>query len=151
MIYDRTQIDITKAKKIRDEYVKKFSELTTEQIEQLERGCLTHNTLNRIENKQIELKALFSNLCYFVKNIKTKTWEISDVFYKSDFERILNNLNLLVNAFFVYSNTPNIPNSNLTKYSTINDIEKILVDLEKMINELKDYYRECGNFECGED
>lgn len=151
MIYDRTKNDVEEAKKIRDEYVKKFKNLTEKQINQLERGFLTHNTLNRIENKQSEIETILDSYCYFAGGIINKTWEIGDIFLQSDFERLLNNLKMLVNAFFVYANTPIVPSSRYIRYSTINDIEKILVDLEDMTKEIKTYYRECGNFECGGD
>ena len=38
MIYDRTEYDVSQAKKIRDEKVKTFQELTEEEIRILERG-----------------------------------------------------------------------------------------------------------------
>ena len=33
---------------------------------------------------------------------------------------------------------------------TLNDVEKILYDLDVMINNVKSHYRECGTFESGE-
>lgn len=149
LIYDRTAEDISEAKKIRDGYIKKFVSLSSEQIQQLERGFLTVNTLNRIESKQSELKILFDENYYFADKPETKQWEIGNVFLQSDFDRILNNLKLLINAFFVYDSTPDVPKDSFTNYTVINDVEKILYDLECITAELEAYYRECGNYECG--
>lgn len=151
MIFDRTQNDVNAAIHIREEKVQKFQELSEEEIQTLEKGTLTINSLNRIEEKQEELKNLFEENFYFVEDIKNKSWGYSDFFLQEDFDRILSNLEKLVKAYFVYANTPKIPDSNYRKYQTINDVEKILYDLEVMIIDVKSNYRECGTFECGEE
>lgn len=149
MIYNRTSLDITAAKEIRANKVQKFLQLTDEEIETLERGMLTINTLNRIESKQEELKEMFAEMGYLNIKIEVKQWTNDEMFYDADFERIINNTNSLKEAFFTYRDTPLTP---APKYyfTNINDLEKILFDLEKMVNDVKNHYRECGNFECGE-
>ena len=62
MIFDRTQNDVDAAISLRNKKVKGFESLTSEEINTLERGTITINTLNRIENKQMELANLFSQL-----------------------------------------------------------------------------------------
>lgn len=151
MIFDRTQTDIDKAVKIRAEKVQTFQELTPEDIEILEKGTLTINTLNRIEEKQEELKNLFEEDFYFVDKIEHKYWSYTDFFIQEDFDRILFNLEMLKKAYFVYTHTPKTPDNNYRKYQTINDVEKILYDLDIMISDVKSHYRECGSFECGEE
>lgn len=150
MIYDRTSEDVKSARKIISEKVKRFVELTDDEVETLERGTITIKTLNRIEDKQSELKNLFNNVGYWNTNILNKTWTFNDIFDASDFKRILNNLDVLRTAFYEYTSTPNTPNA-VYDYKVINDIEKILFDLEKMVDDIKSKYRECGTFECGEE
>ena len=150
MIFDRTQNDVDTAIVLINTKVKKFEALTESEIATLEKGTLTINTLNRIEVKQEELKNLFNNIGYWNKPILTKQWEYTDVFKGEEFDRILHNLEVLKKSFFVYKNTPDIPDNNYRKYQTINDVEKILYDLDVMINDVKSHYRECGTFECGE-
>lgn len=149
MIYDRTSEDVRSAQEIISEKVKSFVELTDGEVETLERGTITINTLNRIENKQSELKTLFNNAGYWNTNILNKNWTFNDIFDASDFERILNNLDVLRTAFYEYTSTPNTPNA-VYDYKVINDIEKILFDLEEMVDDMESKYRECGTFECGE-
>lgn len=150
MITDRTQADIDRAQSIRENFVKQFKSLTEEQITTLERGMLTVNTLNRIEGKQTELKDLLNAIGYWATDITNKTdWQIGDEVHDEDYKRIVSNENALRAAFLIHKTTPDTPNTFL-HYGDTNSIEQILVDLQSMIDDVKDNWRECGNFECGE-
>lgn len=150
MIFDRTQNDVDTAMLIRNTKVKKFEALTESDINYLERGTITINTLNRIENKQEELKNLFNDMGYWNTTITNKTWGENDIFNADEFQRILDNTNVLRQAFFVYKATPNTPPISYY-WQDINALEKILYDLDVMINDVKSNYRECGTFYCGEE
>lgn len=150
MIFNRTQNDVDTAILLRNTKVKKFEALTESEIVTLEKGTMTYNTLNRIENKQDELKNLFNDMGYWNTSILNKVWGENDIFNVKEFQRILDNTNVLRNAFFVYKNTPNTPPISY-HYNDINDLEKILYDLDVMINDVKSHYRICGTFECGEE
>lgn len=150
MIFDRTQYDIDTAIALRNK-LGSGGELTDSEIAQIERGTLTINTLNRIEEKQSELKNLFEADAYFVGDITNRVWTYTDYFLQSDFDRILDNLDKLRKAYFVYKSTPNVSNKNFTQYKTINEVEHILNDLDLMISDVKSHYRECGDVICGEE
>ena len=64
MIYNRTATDVSLAKRLRAEKVQKFIELTDDEVQTLERGTITINTLNRIEDKQAEIKAMLDDMGY---------------------------------------------------------------------------------------
>ena len=149
MIFDRTQNDVDTAILLRDTKVKKFETLTESEIATLEKGMLTINTLNRIETKQEELKNLFNDMGYWNTPITNKTWGDNDIFNADEFQRIIDNTNVLRKAFFVYKATPNTPPISYY-WDDINSLEKILYDLDVMINDVKSLYRECGAFESGE-
>lgn len=149
MIFNRTLQDVNSAREIRLK-VKKFEDLTSTETATIEKGSLTHNTLNRIENKQKSLKSLINGIGYYNINIQNKTWKLGDKFYDTDIQRIVNNENNLRQAFITYASTPNTPISFLY-FEDTNAIEKILNDLDIMINDIKSNYRECGAFECGGD
>ncbi len=150
MITNRTQTDVNEAVRIRDVKVKTFQELTASEIETLERGTMTINTLNRIEDKQAELKALFNEMGYWNTSTTNKSWDATQIFDASEFQRIIDNTNILRNAFFVKSNTPKTPPVSY-HFGDINSLEQILYDLDVMINDVKSLYKECGAFESGED
>ena len=149
MIFDRNQNDVDTAMLLRDTKVKNFETLTESEIATLEKGMLTINTLNRIENKQEELKNLFNDMGYLNTPITNKTWGENDIFNADEFQRILDNTNVLMRAFFVYKDTPNTPPISYY-WQDINALEKILYDLDVMISNVKADYRYCGEFECGE-
>lgn len=149
MIFNRTQNDVDTAILLRREKVQAFQELTEHEIATLEKGTLTINTLNRIESKQDELKNLFNDMGYWNTPITNKVWGENDIFNVVDFQRIIDNTNVLRNAFFVYMDTPKTPNVSYY-WQDINALEKILYDLDVMINDVKSHYRECGTFESGE-
>ena len=149
MIFDRTQNDVDTAIRLRKEKVQNFQELTENEIATLEKGTLTINTINRIETKQDELKNLFNEMGYWNTTTINKMWGENDIFNVDEFQRILDNTNVLRNAFFVYMDTPNTPPISY-HWQDINALEKILYDLDVMINDVKSHYRECGTFYCGE-
>ncbi len=147
MIFDRTQTDVNTAKTLIETKVKKFITLTDAEATTLERGTLTINTLNRIESKLAELQTLLNSMGYFTEEFTSSTWTYSDYFHQSDFDKMLNSLNKLKNAFFV--SVTDVPNDNYRQYQTINSVEKILYDIERLIGVMKNNYRKCGTFECG--
>ncbi len=149
MVYDRTQNDVDEAIRIRAEKLQKFFTLTEEEIEILEKGTITANTLNRIERQQNELKTILNSMGYWNTPIENKFWDYTDIFDESNFKRILENIDVLRRAFFEYSSTPATPPVSYY-YADINSIEKILSDLQEMAEEIKSFYKESGDFECGE-
>lgn len=149
MIFNRSQEDVSKAQALIMEKVQKFIPLTDNEILTLEKGTLTINTLNRIETKQQELKNLLNEIGYWDTDVVNKEWNSTEIFNIAEFQRILENENILRKAFFVYKHTPDTPEA-LYYFQNINDIEQILNDIDVMINNVKSHYKECGNFECGE-
>ena len=130
--------------------VKKFQELTESDISTLEKGTMTIDTLNRIEAKQEELKNLFNNIGYWNTPIINKVWDYTRIFSAYEFQRIVDNINILRTAFFVYKDTPITPPVSY-HFEDINALEKILHDLDVMINDVESHYKECDDFECGEE
>jgi hypothetical protein len=77
-------------------------------------------------------------------------WDFSAIFKQEDFDRILTNEQKLKDAFFIYPDTPNVSSNNYRLFSVINEVEKILADIEKMTDDVKSNYRICGVAVCGE-
>lgn len=159
MIFDRTQNDVDTAIRLRNEKVKfdpvtmqpiNLDELTPAELQTLNKGTFNYTDLNRIENKQNELKNLFNDMGYWNTSITNEVWSENDIFNVDEFQRIIDNTNVLRRAFFVYKDTPNTPPISY-RWQDINSLEKILYDLEFMANNVVNNYRECGNFECGEE
>lgn len=150
MIFDRTLDDVNKAIDIRNSKVKTFQTLSDSEKIYLERGTITINTLNRIEQKQEDLHGIFNDMGYFNMPIVHKTWTLNDMFDENELRRIFDNDRALKSAFFYYAETPDVPVPSYY-YESINALEKILFDLDVMINDIKSRYRFCNTFNCGED
>lgn len=148
MITDRTASSSTVAKSLLLK-AQSGQSLTAEEISAFERGTCTVTMLNRIENAQKELAETLNSMGYSV-SIVNKIWNYSQKLPYMDYLRIIGNLNKLKNAYYVLSTTPRTP-TYIYGWSESNAIEKILVDIESVINDMKSKYRECGTFNCGEE
>lgn len=133
MIFDRNQNDVDTAILLRDTKVKNFEALTEIEIATLEKGTLTINTLNRIESKISELNSLLETLGYVPFDMVVKTWEYTDIFSVDEFNRIIANVGMLRAAIPMMKDTPDTPLAEYY-YSNINDLEKILYDVDFLLN-----------------
>lgn len=149
MIYDRTLTDVKNAIKIREEKIKNLLPLEADEVEILQKGLVTVDTINRIEKKEAELKSLINGIGYYNTNFINKEWNVGDFFKSEDLERIFNNAIILKNAFFTFYNTPKNANARYF-FVEFNNLEKILVDIGFMIPIVKLFYNQCGTFNCGE-
>lgn len=148
MVINRTQTDVDEALRIRREKVQKYLSLTGSEIEVLEKGTITNNTLNRIEEKQKVLKGLLNDMGYLNNSIVNKEWDYSQIFNADDLQRIFDNAEILKNSFFVYASTPPAPKVSY-HFESFNDLEKILQDIDLMISDVKSRYKRCGRLRCG--
>lgn len=149
MITDRTAYDVQNANKIWRNKVLKQIDITDEELITLQRGRISLDTLNRIEDKISEICSLFANIGYYVNIENTKSWSNGDIFYKSDIQRWIDSEDKMLNAFFYKNSTPFTPSAEYT-ITALNRIEQILVDIEDMYNDLISRFYECGTFESGE-
>lgn len=148
MITDRTSADAAEAKKIRLNKVKKEMPLTEAEKATMERGAVTLNTLNRIESKQSELKAVINDMGYWGFEAVNKQWTKDDVFVYDDLKRICENTAILRRAFFSLKTTPPNPYAEYD-YREFNRLEQILVDIEAQSESIKSLYRICGAYVSG--
>lgn len=147
MIYDRTAADVSYADTLRKK-LQAGQSLTEAEKAVFERGACTTAMLNRVESKQSELATALNGYSYMV-SISNKQWTSADIFGYADYVRLLDNLSKLRQAFFVYETTPATP-AYIYGYKEANYIEKILADIESMIDDMKGRFRQCGTFQCGE-
>lgn len=161
MIYDRTILDVSNAKKIISKFqsLADWSSITEAEINTLERGTYTRISLNRVEEKVAELCRSFRDIGYsFIDTETTTDWDNTKYFNKSQHKRFFSNIAYLYNLFPLPSDTPNPPYfsssgeyvyGNIT-YALANDAEKILVDIEKLIDLLKKSWYYSGEIYSGE-
>ena len=123
------------------------------------KAFINYQDLNRIETRMSELTALLNQYLY-VQSITTKTdWEkvtnsnfATNTPTLSHINRLHDNEQKLINAFFVYPTTPTLPVTfEYLDIYRMNNVEKILRDLYMMVLDMVSYFRECDTFYCGED
>lgn len=149
MIYNRTFADINNVKQILKK-IKQFVTLTESEKQTLERGTFTINTMNRIETAQEMICEKLVEWNYLNKPIYNKTnWTESDIFTKSDLERIVNNTIVLRNAFDVIAQTIANPTAKYS-YEDVNAMEQILEELQKMLDIVQKTFQISGTFYSGQ-
>ena len=156
MIYDRTQFDVSQAQIIRKSLQAKLNALdqgfdvvlSSSDIEKLERGTCTVNMINRINNKQREVADLLNSVGFNIQ-ITTENYTTENIFKKTQHDLLINNNKTLRNAISVFDTTPQNP-TYIYRYNNANSIEKILVDLEDLINKMKHAFIHCGTRSSGQ-
>lgn len=160
LVYDRTEEDKNSAATIWSAYQKigNWSGLTDTERAQLERGTLTYNTINRVESAVKTLAAALTAAGYPVeitpvlKGSKTedREWQEGDIVRRAQWATYLNNVQRLRDAYYTLAETGELPApEGKLGYAGANTIEKILADIDQLIDCMKASYRRCGTFRAG--
>lgn len=81
----------------------------------------------------------------------TSEWQIIDDFTLDEANRIINNINVLRSIIALYNDTPSTPETmRFLDYIKANNIEKILFDIDKLVNNMVANFRYSGTFYSGE-
>lgn len=124
-IFDRTSEDVLKVQTYDTIGFKYLDENQKREWMNGLKGTLNCSDLNRIEGNT----EFLANL-YEITGLTFKTnWQMTDIPEKSDFQRIIDNVNTLRARGKVLDSTPKTPSLPLNVHTKINDIEKILYDL----------------------
>lgn len=160
LIYDRTKSDETASAAIRKSYqtLGNWSGLTDTERAQLERGTLTYNTLNRVESAVKLLAAALTSAGYPVEiapvlkgsKAEDREWQEGDIVLWAQWSMYLNNVQRLRDAYYTLAETGELPKpEDKLDYQGANTIEKVLADIDLLIDCMKSSYRRCGTFRAG--
>lgn len=160
LIYDRAESDETASAAIRKSYqtLGNWSGLTDAERAQLERGTLTYNTLNRVESAVKTLAAALTAAGYPVEvapvlkgsKAEDREWQEGDVLYRPQWTTYLDNVQRLRDAYYTLAETGKLPKpEDKLGYVGANTIEKVLADIDLLIDYMKSSYRRCGTFRAG--
>lgn len=138
-IYDRTQSDIDYA----------LSQIKKGNNSLELKGCFNVTDINRIENN-CRYIADRLNVLKYTNTITTKTWDMYGVPNITEVARLINNVVLLIDAYYQSPDAPLLPSTLLT-YEQVNSLEKNLYMIKHLIDEEENEFRFCGTFNCGED
>lgn len=127
-------------------------EITPSPTPSAAKGMYTYKDLNRVETAVQSIASKFSERGYDVSEIVVKTdWYFSDRFTIHDAERYLGNISKLRDLSSVYPNTPKAPKvTDVFNYETANNIERILRDVESLLNNISSSQFYSGDLFAGE-
>lgn len=160
LIYDRTKSDETASAAIRKSYqtLGNWSGLTDTERAQLERGTLTYNTLNRVESAVKTLAAALTAAGYPVEiapvlkgsKSEDREWQEGDIVRRAQWTTYLDNVRRLRDAYYTLAETGQLPKpEDKLGYVGANNIEKVLADIDLLLDGMKSIYRRAGTFTAG--
>lgn len=127
-----------------------YDRTLTDVINKTKKGYYNVSDLNRVEEWCKYLAELLTGYGYPVR-IETKTnWTIADFPYASEMERIRCNVSKIKQAYCTYLLTPAVPDTlNRIDIEKANAIEKVLFDIDELMNKMVAEFRKSGTFNCG--
>lgn len=160
LIYNRTENDKIASAAIRKSYqtLGNWSGLTGAERAQLERGMLTYNTLNRVESAVKTLAAALTSAGYPVEvtpvlkgsKSEDREWQEGDIVRRAQWTTYLENVRRLRAAYYTLAETGELPKpGDKLGYVGANNIEKVLADIDLLLDGMKSIYRRAGTFTAG--
>lgn len=127
-----------------------FDRIQADLVNKTEKGYHNYTDVNRIEKWCGYIANLLTSYGYPV-HIATKTnWVMIDERKASEMERIRSNVSKIKQAYYSYLSTPLVPTTlNRIDIEKANAIEKVLFDIDELMNKMVAEFRKSGTFNCG--
>lgn len=138
LIFDRTASDV--------EYAR-----NNPSAEEWLKGCYNYIDLNRVEGWCKYLSDLLNSYGYDNLINEKTDWNVKDIQTPEQMKRYLNNVKILMETFVLKNDTPQLPESiDKLTFQKANDIEKILFDINELIENMEAMFRYSDTFYSGE-
>ena len=146
LVYDRTAQDVETARTQRGAALTPL------------KGCYNITDLNRVESAVKTLAVALTAAGYPVdvtpvlKGSKSedREWQEGDVLYRPQWTTYLSNVQRLRDAYYTLAETGQLPApEDKLGYVGANNIEKVLADIDLLIDCMEASYRRCGTFRAG--
>lgn len=129
-----------------------YDRTTRDLYDETDKAYYNATDLNRVESATEYISKLLKLYSYFYGELEyKKDWLISDFPTEEEMNRYLSNIQKLIDSFYLKADSPNLPENmnNLDIYKA-NNIEKILFDLNKLIENMISQFYYCGEIHSGE-
>ncbi len=123
-----------------------FDRTTKDLYDMTDKAYYNATDLNRVESSTEYISKLLKLYSYFHEDLELKKdWLMTDLPTESQMKRYLLNIKSLIDAFYLFPDSPTLPETmdNLDIYKA-NDIEKILNDLNTLIENMISQFYYCG-------
>lgn len=146
LVYDRTAQDVETARTQRGTTLTPL------------KGCYNITDLNRVESAVKTLAAALTAAGYSVEvkpvlkggKSEDREWQEGDIVRRAQWTTHLDNVQRLRDAYYTLAETGELPApGDKLGYEGANTIEKILADIDLLIDCMKASYRRCGTFRAG--
>lgn len=114
------------------------------------KGCFNPVDINRIENNTRYLSDELNSLVYCNSVDTQNNWTKESTIYEEHITRIIGNISHILDKYFKPPDSPTLPGTLLT-YEQVNNLEKNLHLLKEMLDNMKNSFKRCGTFNCGEE
>lgn len=145
-IFDRTQEDVEFALAQIAEWV--ATNITNPMVVYDLKGCLNASDINRIEGNIEYLAERLTAYYYPPPNISTNTWTSAGMPNERDISRILNNIQALIDVFYMHKDAPPVP-SRIDGYEELNDVEENLYLIKELLDAMVNSFKKSGTLYSG--
>lgn len=152
LIYDRTEADVTEAVRIERKLHKgeALSAAETAAWNAGMKGGYNASDMNRVESAVKTLAAELNSAGYPVEITETADWLPGDTVTREQWEIYLENVRRLRAAYYTLAETGELPKpEDKLGYVGANNIEKVLADIDLLLDGMKSIYRRAGTFTAG--
>ena len=115
------------------------------------KGMYSYRDMNRVEGAVKLLAERISSLGYLYSPAVKTNWAQEDIPEKEDMDRYFGNVAGFLDAIPLYPNTPKAPNTGeKLDYNIANDLEKILLDVNRIAESIPNSWHMAGEIYAGE-
>ena len=135
LITDRTQFDVDRVIALKK---KGWANMTAAERSEWEsglKGSYNTNDLNRVQSAIRYLRDRLAEVGYPLELSEAKTWTAQDVPTQTDLTNYLEDVRVIRGVFEIFKTTPAVPDTMVgLTYTKANDIEQILLDVDRLLS-----------------
>ena len=152
LITDRTSADVERWRQLHDKGFQKMSAAEKAEWLGFMKGRYTSEDMNRVESAVKAVSEALTELGYKHPTLSTKTnWTAQDCPTRDDMVRYFGNVAALREVIPVLRTTPAAPTvANRLNYARANDLEQILVDVDRVAKNIPQAWFAAGEIFSGE-
>ena len=153
LITDRALSDVEEVKALAEAI--KAGTATEEQVRKYldvnHKGAYTYRDMNRVEDAVYYVASRLKEYGYLHTLPPVRQWAIEDKPNQQDFQRYFGNVAMIRQAIAVWASTPEAPDSVVGfDVNEANALEQILVDVDQILNYIKDAWFFSGDLYSAE-
>lgn len=151
LITDRTQFDVDRVNVLAKKGWANMTEGERTEWEAGLKGAYNYTDLNRVQSAVRYLRDRLAGVGYFLELSEAKTWTTKDVPTLADMQNYLADVKAVRGVFSLFKSTPQAPDTMVgMTYEKANNIEKILLDVDRLLSNTIASFVYSGEFYGGE-